>query len=67
MPILIALDDWAERWIVPSGAGTISLLHHECGSPVQTVVACASGHDITAPGQVTMLPGPGAKLAAGSD
>ncbi|MEU0383629.1 winged helix-turn-helix transcriptional regulator [Streptomyces chartreusis] len=64
LPILIALNDWAERWIVPAGASTISLLHQDCGSPVQTVVTCASGHEITTPGEVTAVPGPGAKPAS---
>ncbi len=67
LPILIALNDWAERWIVPAGASTISLLHHDCGSPVRTVVTCASGHEITAPSEVTAAPGPGAKPASASD
>ncbi|MER7895067.1 winged helix-turn-helix transcriptional regulator [Streptomyces sp. NPDC096046] len=64
LPILIALNDWAERWIVPDGAATISLLHHECGSPVRTEVTCASGHDLTAPSEVVAAPGPGAKPAS---
>jgi hypothetical protein len=66
-PVLIALNDWAERWIVPAGAATISLLHHDCGSPVRTVVTCASGHEITTPGQVSARPGPGARPASASD
>ncbi|QCD60245.1 winged helix-turn-helix transcriptional regulator [Streptomyces hawaiiensis] len=67
LPILIALNDWAERWIVPTGAATTSLLHHDCGSPVSTVVTCASGHEITAPGQVAAAPGPGARPVSASD
>ncbi|MEX3105383.1 MULTISPECIES: helix-turn-helix domain-containing protein [unclassified Streptomyces] len=61
LPILIALNDWAEQWIVPDGASTVSLLHHDCGSPVRTVVTCDSGHAITTPAQVSAGPGPGAK------
>ncbi|MGI5426979.1 winged helix-turn-helix transcriptional regulator [Streptomyces sp. CA-179760] len=67
VPIMIALNDWAERWIVPPGASTVSLLHRDCGRPVRTVVTCASGHEITAPGQVSAIPGPGAKSLDGSD
>ncbi|WP_234335187.1 MULTISPECIES: winged helix-turn-helix transcriptional regulator [Streptomyces] len=67
LPILIALNDWAERWIVPAGASTLSLLHRDCGSPVRTVATCASGHEITTPGQVTAVPGPGAKPASASE
>lgn len=65
--VLIALNDWAERWIVPAGAATNSLLHHDCGSPVRTVVTCASGHETAAPGQISVAPGPGAKPASASD
>ncbi|MGI5365826.1 winged helix-turn-helix transcriptional regulator [Streptomyces iakyrus] len=64
LPILIALNNWAEHWIVPDGASTLSLLHRDCGSPVRTTVTCASGHDITAPGQVSARPGPGARPAS---
>lgn len=64
LPIVIALNEWAEQWIVPAGSATISLLHHDCGSPVRTVVTCASGHEITTPGQVIARPGPGAQPAS---
>ena len=64
LPIVIALNEWAEQWIVPAGSATISLLHHDCGSPVRTVVTCTSGHEITAPGQVIARPGPGARPAS---
>ncbi|GGW82044.1 winged helix-turn-helix transcriptional regulator [Streptomyces caelestis] len=67
LPILIALNDWAERWIVPADAATISLLHHDCGSPVRTVVTCASGHEITTSGQVSARLDPGARPASASD
>jgi DNA-binding HxlR family transcriptional regulator len=67
LPILIALNDWAERWIVPAGASTVSLLHRDCCSPVRTVVTCASGHDITAPGQVSAVPGPGARPTSAAE
>ncbi|EPJ37747.1 hypothetical protein STAFG_5173 [Streptomyces afghaniensis 772] len=43
------------------------MLHHDCGSPVRTVVTCASGHEITTPGQVSARPGPGARPASASD
>ncbi|ELS52829.1 winged helix-turn-helix transcriptional regulator [Streptomyces viridochromogenes] len=66
LPILIALNDWAERWIVPAGSSTVSLLHRDCGSPVRTAVTCACGHDITAPAQVSAAPGPGARPASPS-
>ncbi|WP_405622719.1 hypothetical protein [Streptomyces sp. NBC_00076] len=64
---VIALNDWAEHWIVPAGASTVSLLHRDCGSEVRSVVTCASGHEITAPGQVTAVPVPGAKPASATD
>ncbi|MGW2613447.1 winged helix-turn-helix transcriptional regulator [Streptomyces sp. NPDC001500] len=64
-PVLIALNDWAERWIVPAGASTVSLLHRDCGSAVRAVVTCAGGHEVTAPGQISAAPGPGARPASG--
>ena len=67
VPILIALNDWAERWVVPVGGATISLLHRDCGSAVGTVVTRSSGHEITTPSLVGAAPGPGAKPASASD
>lgn len=67
LPILIALNNWAERWIVPDGASTLSLLHRDCGSPVRTAVTCAAGHDITTPSEVLAAPGPGARPASESE
>ncbi|MFM9589349.1 winged helix-turn-helix transcriptional regulator [Streptomyces scabiei] len=67
LPILIALNDWAEQWIVPDGASTVTLLHRDCGTPVRTAVACACGHAITTPDEVAAIPGPGARPAPVSD
>ncbi|MFJ9737056.1 winged helix-turn-helix transcriptional regulator [Streptomyces sp. NPDC101166] len=61
LPILIALHNWAEHWIVPDGASTLSLLHRDCGSPVRTAVTCACGHDIGTPSEVLAAPGPAAR------
>jgi DNA-binding HxlR family transcriptional regulator len=67
LPVLIALNDWAEQWIIPEGASTVSLLHHNCGSPVRTVVTCTCGHNLTTPNQISAGPGPGARPASTSD
>ncbi|MDQ0834557.1 DNA-binding HxlR family transcriptional regulator [Streptomyces achromogenes] len=66
VPILIALNDWAEHWLVPPDGSTVTLLHRDCGSPVRTGVTCTSGHEITTPSQVSAVPGPGARPASAS-
>jgi DNA-binding HxlR family transcriptional regulator len=64
-PILIALNDFADRWLLEPGQSTVSLRHRECGQRVHAIVACDAGHPIAAAADVVASPGPGARRAAG--
>jgi DNA-binding HxlR family transcriptional regulator len=40
-PALVALMQWGDRWLGPSG---VELRHHDCGQPVHAELRCAAGH-----------------------
>jgi DNA-binding HxlR family transcriptional regulator len=59
-PILIALNDWADRWLIEPGGSTVTLRHRECGARVHSVITCEAGHQIDAVTDIGASPGPGA-------
>jgi DNA-binding HxlR family transcriptional regulator len=63
LPLLVALIDWADRWLVGPQGPTVRLLHRDCGAAVTASVRCARGHSISAPRDVIATPGPGAQPA----
>lgn len=60
-PVLVALRDWGDRYLVGEEGSPLTLQHRDCGAPVHTVLACESGHDVTSPRKVVPRPGPGAR------
>jgi DNA-binding HxlR family transcriptional regulator len=62
-PILIALNDFADRWLLESGESTVILRHRRCGQRVHATLACEGGHQISAPADIEASPGPGARRA----
>jgi DNA-binding HxlR family transcriptional regulator len=63
-PILIALNDFADRWLLESGESTVILRHRQCGKRVHATVSCEGGHQIQAAADIIASPGPGARPAA---
>src|SRR5206468_5672699 len=64
-PILIALNDFADRWLLDPSESTVTLRHRRCGERVHATVACEGGHRIEAAADVVASPGPGARRAVG--
>ena len=64
-PILIALNDFADRWLLDPSESTVTLRHRRCGERVHATLACEGGHQIEAASDVVASPGPGARRAAG--
>ena len=64
-PILIALNDYAERWLVDPGEATVVLRHQGCGAAVHAVVICEKGHWMESVHDVVTVPGPGARPVPG--
>jgi DNA-binding HxlR family transcriptional regulator len=45
LPVLVALMQWGDRWLGPSG---VELRHRDCGAPVGSELRCGHGHRLTA-------------------
>lgn len=43
-PALVALMQWGDRWLGPSG---VELRHHDCGESIRAELTCTSGHHVT--------------------
>ncbi|MGC7358322.1 hypothetical protein RA989_20945, partial [Mycobacteroides abscessus subsp. massiliense] len=64
-PILIALNDYADRWLIDRSEATVLLRHQACGAPVHAVVICEAGHWMESVREVVAVPGPGARRRGG--
>ena len=42
LPVLVALMQWGDKWVLPGGAG-VEIRHQDCGAPVRAELRC--GHD----------------------
>jgi DNA-binding HxlR family transcriptional regulator len=57
LPVLVALMQWGDRWLQPSGAPVV-LRHAGCGEPVHAELRCAAGHPVQAD-ELALTVGPG--------
>ena len=62
-PILVALLEWGDKHAADGGP-LVLLRHRDCGAPVRLELACADGHALASPRDVTPVPGPGARKIA---
>lgn len=60
-PMLIAVRDWGDRYLVGEEGSPLRIEHRDCGSPVHTEIRCESGHRVASPRDAVPRPGPGAK------
>jgi DNA-binding HxlR family transcriptional regulator len=63
-PVLVALMQWGDRWLAPSGA-PVALRHHGCGEHVGVHLRCDAGHE-TAPAELDLVVGPGSRRGRGA-
>ena len=67
-PVLVSLLRWGDRYLVqPTGGPSVELTHRDCGEPVDLVLRCPAGHELTSARDVRPRPGPGARLLAPDD
>jgi DNA-binding HxlR family transcriptional regulator len=59
-PVLIALQEWGNRYLADPAGPPTEFAHRDCGEPVHLVVRCAAGHDLAGSRQVVGRIGPGA-------
>jgi DNA-binding HxlR family transcriptional regulator len=64
LPTLLALSQWADAWEAPARGPVLAPAHVGCGRAVAVALRCEAGHDGLAPGDVALLPGPGARKVA---
>ncbi len=60
-PVLVAFQQWGERYLVGPEGSPISFSHRDCGAEVEVSLHCAAGHPISESRDVVPRPGPGAR------
>ena len=61
-PVLVSLLRWGDRYLVQPEGPSLELTHRDCGEPVDLVLRCRRGHELTSAREVLPRPGPGARL-----
>ncbi len=58
---IIALLEWADRWLPNPAGATVAIEHRGCGAPVHAALECEEGHRGVPLSEVVAVPGPGAR------
>lgn len=58
---IIALLEWADRWLPGPAGATVMLEHRGCGAAVHASLGCEAGHREVNITDVAAVPGPGAR------
>ena len=45
LPVLVALMQWGDRWVLPGGA-RVEVRHRDCGAPVRAELRCDHDHAV---------------------
>ena len=61
-PILVALKDWGERYLLDPDGPPVVTRHRDCGGRIGVTLRCEHGHDGLTAGDVVREAGPGARL-----
>lgn len=65
-PVLIAFQEWGNRYLVDPDGPPVVFTHRDCGEPVELVLRCAGGHEVSDSREVVGAIGPGARPRAAS-
>jgi DNA-binding HxlR family transcriptional regulator len=60
-PILLALQQWGDRYLADPDGPPVEFAHRGCGAKVDLVMRCETGHEISRSRDVAGRPGPGAR------
>ena len=60
-PMLVALRDWGDKYLVDDDGSPLAIAHRDCEAPVHVTLYCEAGHELTSPRQAVPRPGPGAR------
>ncbi|GAA0292091.1 winged helix-turn-helix transcriptional regulator [Kineococcus aurantiacus] len=58
VPVLTALRDWGDAWVVGRENATLTAEHEGCGASVHARLRCDAGHDVD-PEELRTVAGPG--------
>jgi DNA-binding HxlR family transcriptional regulator len=64
--VLLAMMAWGDRWASGEAGPPMVLRHEACGATVHAVPACSGCGETLLAGEVTPLPGPGARRGPGT-
>jgi DNA-binding HxlR family transcriptional regulator len=64
--VLLAMMAWGDRWASGEEGPPLVLRHESCGAIVEAVPACSGCGQALKAGEVTPLPGPGARRGPGT-
>jgi DNA-binding HxlR family transcriptional regulator len=65
-PVLLALQQWGSTYLAGPEGAPIEFVHRDCGEPVDLVLRCRGGHEVTDNRQVGGRVGPGARRRTAS-
>ena len=64
-PVLVALQQWGDRYLAEPEGPPSEFVHRDCGERVDLVLRCAAGHEIGSNREVGGRLGPGAHRRTG--
>jgi hypothetical protein len=59
-PVLIAMQQWGDRYLAAPGGPPTEFEHRSCGKRIELVLRCAGGHEVVSNREVAGRLGPGA-------
>jgi len=65
-PVLIALQEWGNRYLADTDGPPVEFVHRGCDERVGLVLRCEGGHEVDRPRDVGARPGPGARRRVAS-
>jgi DNA-binding HxlR family transcriptional regulator len=60
-PVLLALQQWGSAYLADPAGSPIEFVHRDCDEPLDLVLRCRAGHEVTDNRQVGGRVGPGAR------
>lgn len=60
-PVLVALQQWGNRYLCDPAGPPAEFIHRDCGAPLDLVLRCAEGHELADTRDVGTRLGPGAR------
>jgi DNA-binding HxlR family transcriptional regulator len=60
-PILLAMQQWGDRYVAGPAGPAFEFAHRGCGAKVDLVLRCEAGHELSRTRDLAGRPGPGAR------